>query len=74
MKKRETEIESPTFERIEDFYEYARRRDEPQKFLNEFIADELVTNPNRFPEEEYVEKLAIRYLRFYERRFGNFKH
>jgi hypothetical protein len=143
MRKRETEIEPPTFEKIEEFHEYARRRDEPQKFLDEFIAQlkgikpsvkpifdaklinagsvtvvagkekmrigekalirdselfktvfheeghlrlrrkaskdirralELVTNPDRFPEEEAVEKAAIRYLRFYERRFGKFKH
>lgn len=143
MRKRETEVEPPTFEKIEEFYEYVRRRDEPQKFLDEFIAElkgvkpsvklifdaklisagsarvavgkeririgekalirdselfktvfheeghlhlmrkalkgnsralELVTNPNRFPEEEAVEKAAIRYLRLYERRFGKFKH
>ncbi len=143
MRKREIEIEPPTFETIEEFYEYAERRNEPQKFIDEFVAQlkglkpsvkplfddnllnagsarvetgkerirlgekalirdselfktifheelhlrimqkaidgnwrtlDLVTSPHRFLEEYYAEKVALRYFRFYEKKFGNFKH
>lgn len=143
MRKREIEIEPPIFDRIEEFYEYAVRRDEPQKFIDEFVGNlkglkpfvkpifagkllnagsarveigkerirlgekalirdselfktifheemhlrimkkavdgnfralNLVTDPNRFLEEYYAEKVALRYFRFYERKFGMFKH
>ena len=35
---------------------------------------ELVTNPNMLIEEDYAERVAIRYLRGYERRFTRLKH
>lgn len=35
---------------------------------------ELVTHPDIFAAEEYVELVAARYLRQYELKFGRFKH
>lgn len=35
---------------------------------------EIVTNPDLLVEEDFVEKIAIRYLRMYETVFGQFRH
>jgi len=35
---------------------------------------EVVTHPDPLIEEDYVERIAIKYLRMYERAFGKFKH
>lgn len=34
----------------------------------------IVTHPEVSVEEDYVEQIAVRYLRMYERAFGKFKH
>lgn len=34
----------------------------------------IVTNPDVSVEEDYVEQIAVRYLRMYEGAFGKFKH
>lgn len=35
---------------------------------------DLVTNPDALVEEDYAERVAVRYLRCYERRYTRLKH
>lgn len=35
---------------------------------------DLVTDPNVAAEEDYVEQVAVRYLKLYERRVGRLRH
>jgi hypothetical protein len=35
---------------------------------------EMVTDPDTFSEEDYAERVALRYWRMYERTFGKFRH
>lgn len=38
------------------------------------MALEIVTNPDLLGEEDFVERIAIRYLKMYETVFGKFRH
>jgi hypothetical protein len=141
---RDVEISPPTFESLEEALEYAERFQQPQAFVDQFVASlksklrfsaplkfdpwlsasgsavispwreaikigeaalvrdselfktlvheemhlrlirkarngspkalEIVTNPNLLIEEDFVERIAIRYLKMYEAVFGKFKH
>ncbi|MGH9799655.1 MAG: hypothetical protein ACRD82_04760 [Blastocatellia bacterium] len=141
---RDVEISPPTFETLEEALEYAERFQQPQVFVDRFVASlkgrlmfsaplkfdsllsasgsavispgreaikigeaalvrdselfktlvheemhlrlvqkarsgnqrslEVVTHPDLLVEEDYVERIAIRYLKMYENVFGKFKH
>ncbi|VAW62462.1 hypothetical protein MNBD_GAMMA08-1541 [hydrothermal vent metagenome] len=42
VRNREIEIESPSFESLNDYFEYGQRFENPQSFINEFIINQKI--------------------------------